>query len=118
MQLEMRTEKVTGTIRMLAWLPDWLVGSPTDQGRPMKPFFIEIQNFWAWAENWADKFWSIWGIFGQLSAPFWYSKSLVHVFHYSTIISTKQDSKELSPRSLDKMLQKLQVNSENVQSTH
>ena len=21
----------------------------TDYGRPMKPFFIEIQNFWAWA---------------------------------------------------------------------
>jgi hypothetical protein len=32
-----------------------------DYGRPMKPFFIEIQNFWAWA----DKFWGIWGIFGQ-----------------------------------------------------
>jgi hypothetical protein len=25
----------------------------------MKPFFIEIQNFWAWTDNanWADKFW-------------------------------------------------------------
>ena len=36
----------------------------TDYGRPMKPFFIEILNFWAWA----DKFWSICGIwcfFGQ-----------------------------------------------------
>ena len=31
----------------------------TDYGRPMKPFFIEIQNFRA------DKFWGIWGIFGQ-----------------------------------------------------
>ena len=30
MQLEMRTEKLTGTIRMYAaWLPDWLVGRPT-----------------------------------------------------------------------------------------
>ena len=29
----------------------------------------------------------------------------------------KQDSKELSPRSLDKMLLKLQVNSQNIQST-
>ena len=29
----------------------------------------------------------------------------------------KKDSKELSPRSLDKMLQKWQVNSQNVQST-
>jgi hypothetical protein len=27
----------------------------------MKPFFIEIQNFWAWA----DKFLGIWCIFGQ-----------------------------------------------------
>ena len=27
----------------------------------MKPFFIEIQNFLAWA----DKFWGIWGIFSQ-----------------------------------------------------
>ena len=25
-----------------------------------KPFFIEIQNFWAWT----DKLWGIWGIFG------------------------------------------------------
>ena len=37
----------------------------TDYGRSMKPFFftffIEIQNFWAWA----DKFWGIWGVFGQ-----------------------------------------------------
>ena len=23
----------------------------TDYGRPMKPFFIEIQNFWAWANK-------------------------------------------------------------------
>jgi hypothetical protein len=33
----------------------------TDYGRPMEPFFIEITNFWAWA----DTFWVIWGIFGQ-----------------------------------------------------
>ena len=24
---------------------------PTDYGRPIKPFFIEIQNFWAWADK-------------------------------------------------------------------
>ena len=29
----------------------------------MKPFFIEMQNFWAF--DWADKFWGNWGIFGQ-----------------------------------------------------
>jgi len=33
----------------------------TDYERPMKPFFIEIQIFWAWA----DKFLGIWVIFGQ-----------------------------------------------------
>ena len=33
----------------------------TDSGRPMKPFFIKIPNFWAWA----DKFGGIWGIFSQ-----------------------------------------------------
>jgi hypothetical protein len=27
----------------------------------MKPFFIEIPNFWAWA----DKFLGIWSIFGR-----------------------------------------------------
>ena len=32
----------------------------TDYGRTMKPFFIEIQNFWACL----DKFWGIWDIFG------------------------------------------------------
>jgi hypothetical protein len=31
----------------------------------MKPFFIEIQNFWAWTDKLGDKFWVIWGIFGQ-----------------------------------------------------
>ena len=36
----------------------------TDYGCPMKPFFlIEIQNLWTQA----DKFWGIWGIFGQIS---------------------------------------------------
>ena len=25
--------------------------SYTDYGRPMKPFLIEIQNFWAWADK-------------------------------------------------------------------
>ena len=34
-----------------------------------------------------------------------------------TLFEGKQDSKELSPRSLDKMLLKRQVNSQNVQST-
>ena len=32
----------------------------TDYGCTMKPFFIEIPNFWAWA----DTFWGIWGFLG------------------------------------------------------
>jgi hypothetical protein len=36
--------------------------SNTDYRCPIKPFFIEIQKFWAWA----DKLWGIWGIFGQI----------------------------------------------------
>ena len=32
----------------------------TDYGLPMKPFFIEIPNFWA------DRFCGIWGIFGRI----------------------------------------------------
>jgi hypothetical protein len=36
-------------------------------------------------KNWADEFWGIWDIFSQTIS----SESLVHVFHYSTIISTK-----------------------------
>jgi hypothetical protein len=32
---------------------------------PNEAFFIEIPNFWAWADNWVDKFWGIWGIIGQ-----------------------------------------------------
>ena len=36
----------------------------TDYGRPMKPFFIEIQNFWAWADKLGKK---ILGHFGTVS---------------------------------------------------
>ena len=38
-----------------------------DYGRPLKPVFVEIQNFWAWA----DKFWGIWGTFGQAISTQW-----------------------------------------------
>ena len=33
------------------------MGTNTDYGRPMIFFFMEIQNFWVWA----DKFWGIFG---------------------------------------------------------
>jgi hypothetical protein len=31
----------------------------------MKPFFIEIPNFWVGQTNWANKFGVVWGIFGR-----------------------------------------------------
>ena len=37
----------------------------TDYGRPMKPFFMKFRTFVLGQTNWADKFWGIWGIFGQ-----------------------------------------------------
>ena len=62
----------------------------TDYGRPMKPFFIKIRNFWAWADKLGRYILGHLGYFGpNYQHPFWYSESLVHVFHYSTIISTK-----------------------------
>ena len=46
----------------------------TDYGRPIKPVFIEIQNFWQGQTNWPDKFWGIWGYFRpNYQHPFWYS---------------------------------------------
>ena len=69
------------------------MASSTDYRRPMNPFFIEIQNFWTWADKLDRKIWGIWGIFGQTMSTYFgtvCSKSLVHVFYYSTIISTKK----------------------------
>ena len=37
----------------------------TDYGRPMKPFSSNSQTFGLGQTIWADKFWGIWGIFGQ-----------------------------------------------------
>jgi hypothetical protein len=66
----------------------------TDYGRPMKPFFIKISNFSAWADNLG---WLIWGYFRPIyQHPFWYCESLVHVFHYfHSIISSYPNPKYL-----------------------
>ena len=57
---------------------------------------LKSRTFGLGQSNWADKFWGIWDIFGpaELSAPILVqcSESLVHVFHYSTIISTKKQA--------------------------
>ena len=53
-------------------------GLPT----PIEAFFIEIPNFWAWADNLGRQFGQIrFGAFVVFSADFWYCESLVHVFH-------------------------------------
>ena len=54
---------------------------------PNEAFFsLKSRNFGLGQTNWTNKFWGILGIFGQsISIHF-----LVHVFHYSTIISTKK----------------------------
>ena len=60
--------------------------------RLMKPFFIDIPNFWAWPGQtiWADKFWGIWGTLGQfISTPF---GTVSPCFLFSTIISTKSQA--------------------------
>ena len=52
-------------LKLLVLGPNWTqVHQSTNYGRPMKPFFIEIQNFWAWADR-ANQANIFWGIFGQ-----------------------------------------------------
>ena len=68
----------------------FLIRVLADYGRPMKPFFIEIPNFMAWADKLGRYILEHLGYFRpHYQHPFWYSESLVPVFHYSTIISTK-----------------------------
>ena len=57
---------------------------------PRESFFSKILNFWAWADILGRKFLRHLGYFQpDYQHPFWYGEFLVHVFHYSTIISTK-----------------------------
>ena len=51
-----------------------------DCGRPMKSFFIEMPNFWAWAENLTDNFIVIWGIFGQFISTHFETVSPLSMF--------------------------------------
>ena len=53
-----------------------LFSCTTDNGRPMKPFFIEIPNFWAWADNLVRQILGYFRLFYQ--HPFWYCESLFH----------------------------------------
>ena len=70
---------------------------------PNEAFFFssKFQTFGLGLTIWADKVWGIWGIFQKLyQHPFWYCESLVHVFHQSTIISTKTKPLYPNPKYL------------------
>ena len=47
---------------------------------PNEAFFIEIQAFGLGQTNWADKFWGIWGIFGQTISTHFGSWDLAFVY--------------------------------------
>ena len=46
----------------------------------MKPGFIEIPNFWAWADNLAENFGGISGIFGQIISTYFGTVSPLSMF--------------------------------------
>ena len=56
---------------------------------PRESFFSKIWNFWAWADILGGKFLRHFGYFWTISTHFSTYCTSVHVFHYSTIISTK-----------------------------
>ena len=48
---EIGNEKKVKTFQYGLLLHFFRTAGYRDYGGPMKPFFIEIQNFWAWAEK-------------------------------------------------------------------
>jgi hypothetical protein len=47
----------------------------------MKPFFIEIQNFWAWADKLGRYILGHLGYFWpNYQHPFWYSESMLSIY--------------------------------------
>ena len=63
----------------------------TDYGRPIKPFFHWNPELLGLGRQIRQINSGAFGIYFWPNSQhsFWYSESLVHVFHYSTIISTK-----------------------------
>ena len=45
------TTHIEWGIGLKTGLPSTVMVSDTDYERPMKPFFIKIPNFWAWADK-------------------------------------------------------------------
>jgi hypothetical protein len=55
----------------------------------MKPFFITIPNFGAWADNLGYKFWGIWGIFGRFIKTHFGTVSSLSMFSINKSLITK-----------------------------
>ena len=52
-----------------------IVVAETDYGHPERAFFRKPQTFGLGQTNWAEKYWGIWGIFGQFIST-----------HFSTVV--------------------------------
>ena len=83
----LRREQITLTsffflrVLHLLWAPNMKILN-TNYGRPMKPFFIKIPNFWAWTDNLGRYILGHLGYFRLIyQHPFFYCQFLVHVFH-------------------------------------
>ena len=76
-------------------MPNILVSTTLDHGlrTPKQIFFSKISNFCVWADILGWIFFRHLGYFRPDSQqPFWYCEFLVHICHYSTIISTKNEA--------------------------
>jgi hypothetical protein len=51
-----------------------------DYRRPLKPFSLKSQTFGLGQTIWADKFWGIWGIFGQFISTHFSNVSPLSMF--------------------------------------
>jgi hypothetical protein len=68
----------------------------TDYGRPMKHFFIKSQTFGLGQTICADKFWGIWGIFGQVISTHFGTGSPLSMFFINQPLF-RQKNKSLYP---------------------
>ena len=63
----------------------------------MKTFFIEIQNFWAWADKLAGKFLGIWGIFDQTISTHFGTVSPLFMLSINQPLFLQKKTKPLYP---------------------
>ena len=72
--------------------------SPRTTNAQWSLFSLKSRTFGLVQTMWADKFWGIWGIFGQNISLHFGTVSLVCVFHYSTSISIKTEHLHPHPK--------------------